>query len=142
MNLSLRSELVHYGELAQACYDAFVYDPFFCFYGSCKYNRREFFASLGMKGVGYEVTHYLQHQLAQLLHPFVGAHQDLEREGQPDRLRCGAEGAGDTVRRVTAGAGDEAGGGAPLELQPRRGGGGAGPQALTIPQGHRRPLLL
>ncbi|CAL9130922.1 unnamed protein product [Musa acuminata var. zebrina] len=67
MDPPLRSELVRYGELAQACYDAFDYDPFSRFCGSCKYNRREFFASLGMKGVVYEVTRYLQHQPAQLL---------------------------------------------------------------------------
>ncbi|WOK99112.1 hypothetical protein Cni_G07824 [Canna indica] len=59
MDPLLRSELIRYGEFAQACYDAFDYDPFSRFCGSCKYSRRKFFSSLGMDGAGYEVTRYL-----------------------------------------------------------------------------------
>ncbi|KAG1331798.1 phospholipase A1-Igamma1, chloroplastic [Cocos nucifera] len=59
MDPLLRSELIRYGEFAQACYDAFDYDPFSRYCGSCKYNRRKFFASLGMEDAGYEVTRYL-----------------------------------------------------------------------------------
>ncbi|KAL5988907.1 Phospholipase A1-Igamma1, chloroplastic [Asimina triloba] len=55
----LRSELILYGEMAQACYDAFDYDPYSKYCGSCKYNRRMFFESLGMAHSGYEVTRYL-----------------------------------------------------------------------------------
>ncbi|WOL12006.1 hypothetical protein Cni_G20770 [Canna indica] len=55
----LRSELIRYGEFAQACYDAFDYAPFSRYCGSCKYNRRKFFSSLGMDRAGYEVTRYL-----------------------------------------------------------------------------------
>ncbi|KAJ3676278.1 hypothetical protein LUZ60_003690 [Juncus effusus] len=55
----LRSELIRYGEFAQACYDAFDYDPFSRYCGSCKYYRRHFFESLGMASNGYEVTRYL-----------------------------------------------------------------------------------
>ncbi|XP_064946722.1 phospholipase A1-Igamma1, chloroplastic-like [Musa acuminata AAA Group] len=59
MDPLLRSELIRYGEFAQACYDSFDYDPFSRYCGSCKYNRRRFFSSLGLEGIGYEVTRYL-----------------------------------------------------------------------------------
>ncbi|XP_072961156.1 phospholipase A1-Igamma1, chloroplastic-like [Typha angustifolia] len=59
MDPLLRAELIRYGEFAQACYDAFDYDPFSRYCGSCKYNRRKFFPSLGMAACGYEVTRYL-----------------------------------------------------------------------------------
>ncbi|KAK1291512.1 hypothetical protein QJS10_CPB17g01879 [Acorus calamus] len=55
----LRSELIRYGEMAQACYDAFDFDPFSKYCGSCRYNRRHFFEELGMSGCGYDVTRYL-----------------------------------------------------------------------------------
>lgn len=55
----LRSELIKYGEMAQACYDAFDYDRYSKYCGSCKFNRRKFFESLGMSGLGYHVTRYL-----------------------------------------------------------------------------------
>ncbi|KAG6503999.1 phospholipase A1-Igamma1, chloroplastic-like [Zingiber officinale] len=59
MDPLLRSELIRYGEFSQACYDAFDYDPVSRFCGSCKYNRRSFFACLGMADHGYAVTRYL-----------------------------------------------------------------------------------
>ncbi|PKA62872.1 Phospholipase A1-Igamma1, chloroplastic [Apostasia shenzhenica] len=59
MDPLLRSELIRYGEMSQACYDAFDYDPFSRYCGCCKYNRRHFFQSLGMADSGYEVTRYL-----------------------------------------------------------------------------------
>lgn len=55
----LRSELIRYGELAQACYDGFDYDPFSKYCGTCRYPRRDFFTSLGMESHGYNVTRYL-----------------------------------------------------------------------------------
>ncbi|EEF41400.1 triacylglycerol lipase, putative [Ricinus communis] len=55
----LRSELIRYGEMAQACYDAFDYDPYSKYCGSCRFVRRRFFESLGMTHHGYEVTRYL-----------------------------------------------------------------------------------
>lgn len=55
----LRSELIRYGEMAQACYDAFDFDPFSKYCGCCKYNRRKFFQSLGMVDAGYDVSRYL-----------------------------------------------------------------------------------
>ncbi|KAG0517933.1 hypothetical protein BDA96_09G131700 [Sorghum bicolor] len=61
MDPLLRSELIRYGELAQACYDAFDYDPSSRYCGSCKYPRRELFSRLGMPDAarGYAVSRYL-----------------------------------------------------------------------------------
>ncbi|XP_016185288.1 phospholipase A1-Igamma1, chloroplastic-like [Arachis ipaensis] len=57
----LRLELIRYGEMAQACYDAFDFDPFSKYCGSCRFTRRNFFSSLGMPHPrhGYTVTRYL-----------------------------------------------------------------------------------
>ncbi|KAK1317876.1 hypothetical protein QJS10_CPA05g00856 [Acorus calamus] len=55
----LRSELIRYGEMVQACYDSFDFDPCSKYCGSSKYSRRHFFEELGMSGCGYEVTRYL-----------------------------------------------------------------------------------
>ncbi|CAA7388527.1 unnamed protein product [Spirodela intermedia] len=55
----LRAELIRYGEFAQACYDAFDFDPYSRYCGGCKYSRRSFFQSLDMANAGYEVTRYL-----------------------------------------------------------------------------------
>lgn len=59
MDPLLQSELIRYGEMAQACYDAFDFDPFSKYCGSCRYLRREFFDSLGMHHHGYHVSRYL-----------------------------------------------------------------------------------
>ncbi|GLJ47079.1 hypothetical protein SUGI_0993890 [Cryptomeria japonica] len=59
MDHLLRSELIKYGELAQACYDAFDFDPFSKYCGSCKYNRRTMLQELGLSHTGYEITKYL-----------------------------------------------------------------------------------
>ncbi|XP_077248062.1 phospholipase A1-Igamma2, chloroplastic-like [Tasmannia lanceolata] len=59
MDPLLRTELIRYGEMAQACYDAFDFDPFSKKCGSSKYNRQEFFESLGFAGCGYEVTRFI-----------------------------------------------------------------------------------
>ncbi|XP_006655277.2 phospholipase A1-Igamma1, chloroplastic-like [Oryza brachyantha] len=61
MDPLLRSELIRYGEFAQACYDAFDYDQASRYCGSCKYPRRAFFERLGMPAAarGYAVSRYL-----------------------------------------------------------------------------------
>ncbi|KAL9147512.1 hypothetical protein ABFS82_13G178400 [Erythranthe guttata] len=56
---SLRREIVKYGEFAQATYDAFDFDPFSEYCGSCKYNRRKLFEKLGLTKNGYNVTKYV-----------------------------------------------------------------------------------
>lgn len=55
----LRSELTRYGEMAQACYDAFDSDPFSIYCGTCKYSPPDLFRSLGLTHHGYKVTRYL-----------------------------------------------------------------------------------
>ncbi|CAL0320554.1 unnamed protein product [Lupinus luteus] len=59
MNPLLRSELIRYGEMAQSCYDAFDFDPFSKYCGSCRFTPPNFFDSLGMHHHGYNVTRYL-----------------------------------------------------------------------------------
>lgn len=61
MDPLLRSELIRYGDMAQACYDAFDFDPFSKYCGSCRFMRRDFFDSLGMTShqQGYDVSRYL-----------------------------------------------------------------------------------
>ncbi|KAJ7977308.1 Phospholipase A1-Igamma1 chloroplastic [Quillaja saponaria] len=59
MDPILRSELIRYGEMAQACYDAFDFDPFSKYCGSCRYTSRKFFDYLGMAHHGYDVARYL-----------------------------------------------------------------------------------
>ncbi|GAB4830469.1 Phospholipase A1-Igamma1, chloroplastic [Ancistrocladus abbreviatus] len=59
MDPLLRSELIRYGEMAQACYDAFDFDPHSKHCGDCKYTRDQLFKHLGMEGQGYEVSSYL-----------------------------------------------------------------------------------
>ncbi|KAL6208683.1 hypothetical protein ACLB2K_019630 [Fragaria x ananassa] len=59
MDPLLRSELIRYGEMAQACYDAFDFDPFSKYCGSCRFTRANFFDSLGMSHHGYHVSRYL-----------------------------------------------------------------------------------
>uniref|UniRef100_A0A5B7C1N5 Fungal lipase-type domain-containing protein n=1 Tax=Davidia involucrata TaxID=16924 RepID=A0A5B7C1N5_DAVIN len=59
MDPLLRSELIRYGEMAQASYDAFDFDPFSKYCGSCRFNSRNFFDGLGMANHGYEVSRFL-----------------------------------------------------------------------------------
>ena len=55
----LRREIVKYGEFAQATYDAFDYDSFSEYCGSCRYNRNKLFERLGLARNGYTVTRYI-----------------------------------------------------------------------------------
>ncbi|OMP09832.1 Lipase, class 3 [Corchorus olitorius] len=59
MDPLLRSELIRYGEMAQACYDAFDFDPFSKYCGSCRFTPDNFFDSLDMTNHGYNVSRYL-----------------------------------------------------------------------------------
>ncbi|KAL4038602.1 hypothetical protein IC575_002224 [Cucumis melo] len=59
MNPILRSELIRYGEMAQLCYDAFVYDPYSKYCGTSRYPLESFFQSLGKENEGYQVTRFL-----------------------------------------------------------------------------------
>ncbi|XAR72514.1 Phospholipase A(1) [Bertholletia excelsa] len=55
----LRREILKYGEFSQATYDAFDFDSFSEYCGSCRYNRSKLFEQLGLTKHGYEVTKYI-----------------------------------------------------------------------------------
>ncbi|CAM6097540.1 unnamed protein product [Calypogeia fissa] len=55
----VRSELIRYGEMSQATYDAFDKDEYSRFCGSCKYMKTEFFERLGLENRGYEMFEYV-----------------------------------------------------------------------------------
>ncbi|KAF8408818.1 hypothetical protein HHK36_004887 [Tetracentron sinense] len=55
----LRREIVKYGEFAQATYDAFDFDSFSEYCGSCRYNRHKLFDKLGLTKNGYMVSKYI-----------------------------------------------------------------------------------
>ncbi|XP_011080360.1 phospholipase A1-Igamma3, chloroplastic [Sesamum indicum] len=59
MNSHLRREIVRYGEMAQACYDSFDFDPHSKYCGTCKYQGAHFFERLGMADRGYTLTRFL-----------------------------------------------------------------------------------
>lgn len=62
MNPNLRREIIRYGELAQACYDSFDFDPHSKYCGTCKYHPADFFekVEMGENTVsGYTITRYL-----------------------------------------------------------------------------------
>lgn len=59
MNSHLRREIIRYGEMAQACYDSFDFDPHSKYCGTCKYQGANFFERLGMADRGYTLTRFL-----------------------------------------------------------------------------------
>ncbi|TKY62396.1 Phospholipase A1-Igamma1 [Spatholobus suberectus] len=59
MDPLMRAELTRYGEMAQSCYDAFDFDPYSKYCGSCRYPLEEFFESLDLTHMGYTTTRYL-----------------------------------------------------------------------------------
>ncbi|XP_027351047.1 phospholipase A1-Igamma1, chloroplastic-like [Abrus precatorius] len=59
MDPLMRAELTRYGDMAQACYDAFDFDPYSKYCGNCKYPLTKFFEALDMTRLGYTVTCYL-----------------------------------------------------------------------------------
>lgn len=54
----LRREVVKYGELTQATYDAFDADHSSRYCGSCRFGRSRLLRQLGLAHTGYEVTRY------------------------------------------------------------------------------------
>ncbi|KAL2541202.1 Phospholipase A1-Igamma2 [Abeliophyllum distichum] len=59
MDPLLKNELIRYGEMAQACYDAFDFNPYSKYCGSCRFTRHEFFDRLDMANTGYDMIRYL-----------------------------------------------------------------------------------
>ncbi|KAK2992397.1 hypothetical protein RJ640_029615 [Escallonia rubra] len=55
----LRREIIKYGEFSQATYDAFDFDSFSKYCGSCRYNRHNLFEKLGLNKHGYIVSKYI-----------------------------------------------------------------------------------
>ncbi|KAF9606526.1 hypothetical protein IFM89_025899 [Coptis chinensis] len=55
----LRREIIKYGEFAQATYDAFDFDSFSEYCGSCRFNRHSFFDKVGLGNTGYNVSKYI-----------------------------------------------------------------------------------
>nr|DAD33923.1 TPA_asm: hypothetical protein HUJ06_012774 [Nelumbo nucifera] len=55
----LRREIIKYGEFAQAAYDAFDFDSFSEYCGSCRYNPKKLFDKLGLSKSGYMVSKYI-----------------------------------------------------------------------------------
>ncbi|CAK9165247.1 unnamed protein product [Ilex paraguariensis] len=55
----IQGEIVKYGEFAQATYDAFDFDSFSEYCGSCRYNENRLFDKLGLNKHGYKVTKYI-----------------------------------------------------------------------------------
>ncbi|KAG0463436.1 hypothetical protein HPP92_019505 [Vanilla planifolia] len=71
----VRRELIKYGELAQATYDAFDNNPLSKYQGSCLYCRNRLLPALGLSHHGYFVTKYIYatthaHLLHWLVRPF------------------------------------------------------------------------
>ncbi|XP_010245170.1 PREDICTED: phospholipase A1-Igamma1, chloroplastic-like [Nelumbo nucifera] len=55
----LRREIIKYGEFSQATYDAFDFDSFSEYCGSCRYNPKRFFEKLGLGKNGYVMSKYI-----------------------------------------------------------------------------------
>ena len=65
LDIDLRKNILHYGELAQACYNSFDTDEHSKYTGTCKFSKDEFFEKVGLvKGkdappFGYKIVRYL-----------------------------------------------------------------------------------
>ncbi|KAL6991185.1 hypothetical protein U1Q18_009304 [Sarracenia purpurea var. burkii] len=62
LDIDLRRYIIHYGEMAQATYDAFNSEKASRFAGSCRYAKREIFSQVGLEKANpfkYYVTRYL-----------------------------------------------------------------------------------
>ncbi|XP_027918175.1 phospholipase A1-IIgamma-like [Vigna unguiculata] len=62
LDIDLRHYILHYGQLAQATYDAFNSEKLSVYAGNCRYSKRDFFSRVGLEHGNpfkYEVTEFL-----------------------------------------------------------------------------------
>lgn len=52
----LRTELIRYGMFAQVAYDAFDFDKYSQYCGSCRYSKENLFKEVDLHNTGYTVT--------------------------------------------------------------------------------------
>jgi len=55
----LRSELIRYGQFAEVAYDAFDFDKYSQYCGSCRYSKDNLFEEVDLHNSGYTVTMYV-----------------------------------------------------------------------------------
>lgn len=58
LDLTLREEILRYGEFVQATYDTFDFDEHSKYCGSARYNKAKMFDKVGLFKTGYEVSRY------------------------------------------------------------------------------------
>ncbi|KAG0607952.1 hypothetical protein M758_8G066600 [Ceratodon purpureus] len=55
----LRAELIRYGQFAEVAYDAFDFDKFSQYCGSCRYSKEKLFKEVDLHNTGYKVHMYI-----------------------------------------------------------------------------------
>lgn len=62
----LRLELIRYGQFAEVAYDAFDFDKYSQYCGSCRYSKDYLFEEVDLHHTGYEVTMYVSRTICSL----------------------------------------------------------------------------
>jgi len=70
LDLTLREEILRYGEFVQATYDNFDFDETSKYCGSARYNKAKMFSKVGLDQTGYEVQRYF-YATANVEKPFL-----------------------------------------------------------------------
>ncbi|KAJ4807940.1 Alpha/beta-Hydrolases superfamily protein [Rhynchospora pubera] len=100
---NLRHEIIKYGEFAQATYDAFDFNSFSSYCGSCMYGMDRMFDKLELRRNGYTVTTFLYamsrlnmpHWLEKSFHPKAWNHDSnwmgyvaVSGDAETERIGC------------------------------------------------------